>query len=443
MGMFDAPYPGDERTKNSQWRRAAPRGMRSPDHLWGEYWQRFNLFPIPIFNKQDYFRTAMTIAKDAKSKQDFERKFEELNERRLEELRSLLINMFKGTDVIFSFNCIERFVRVLGDYALELKAQAAQAAQAAEAEAEAEAEAVMEKHNHMEENSLQEWEGISIEDETETLIREVTQPPPVNPEDYEPSNEPEEYEYEFQDLTENGTQYFDDVDWGYKPPRTHESKYGSSKPAPDDDTDDSDDDSQDFVDANETVAMEDGLGRPSSILSKSNTSNSAKKRVRFSDEDEDEDEDVSIHEPKRRKLENPLSPTPTSPTAHVPSSIKQVADAGVSRKRSRPDEEEEEEEEDNGYKRQKIENVPQPPSLISPASSTEDGSASHLARGTSEKVPKERASNNGRRKQRLQKSTSQTLHGKSPRNTLNTRSSRRSTSSTLWELDSSGKSRLI
>lgn len=465
MGLFDAPYPGDERTKNSQWCRAAPRGMRSPDHLWGEYWQRFNLFPMPIFDKEDYFRTAMTIAKDAKSKQDFERKFEEVNKRRLEELQSLLRDIFWNTNILYNFNCLERFVRVLGDYALEQKAEAEEAAKAAEAEAAEEAKAVMEKQKYMEENSPQEWGGIFVEDETETLIREISRSPSAEF-DYE--------EYPFVDLRNvDGSQLpYDDIDWGYRSRQKNDTfmatNYGSWKPASDDNTpnsddddsqdfedaketnceplkpalddnthnSDDDDDEQNFEDANETVATEDGLRRPSSVLSKSSSSNSAKKRVRFSGEDED----VSIPEPKRRKLEDPLSPTPTSPTTYVPSSIKQVADASVSRKRSRPDEEE---EEDNGYKRQKTENVPQPPSLISPASSTEDGSASHLAQGTLEKVPKERTSNNGRRKQRIQKSTSQTSRAKPPRNTLNTRSSRRATSSTLWELDSSGKSRLV
>ncbi|KKO99462.1 hypothetical protein THAR02_08441 [Trichoderma harzianum] len=428
MVRFDTPYPGNEKTKHSQWYKAAPR---------------------------------------LQSKQDFEREFEESNKRRLEELQSLLNDMYWDISKNFpsratrmapsdvcTLNCLEHFVRLLGGYVLDRKA-------------DIEAAQTVERQNYTEGNPLQEGGGIFVEDESETLIREIPR---------SPSAEPEYEEYSFED--EEGSQLPYDVDWGYRlgqkndtliatghgswKPASYENTHDSGddgsqdfedvnetnceflKPASDDDTHNSDDDSQDFVDANESVATEDGLRRQSSVLSKSSSSISAKKRVQFGDEDEDEDEDedVGIHEPKRRKLENPLSPTPTSPTAHVPSSIKQLSDARLLRKRLRPDEEEEEEE-DNGYKRQEIENVPRPPSPISPASSTEHESASHPGQGTLEKVPKERASINGRCKQRKQKSTLQISRAKSPQNTLTTRSSRRATSSTLWELDSSGKSRSI
>ncbi|KAL7931851.1 hypothetical protein V8C35DRAFT_308734 [Trichoderma chlorosporum] len=61
------------------------------DLLWGDYWQRFNTIQIPILRKSDYFDNAMEIAKLAHGqKAEFERIFEERNQKRREELlRSL------------------------------------------------------------------------------------------------------------------------------------------------------------------------------------------------------------------------------------------------------------------------------------------------------------------------------------------------------------------
>ncbi|KAL6904325.1 hypothetical protein GGI43DRAFT_317096 [Trichoderma evansii] len=465
MSRFKAPYPGNENTKNTEWSQAAPRGMRSPDHLWGEYWQRFNMFRIPIFDKVEYFRTAVALAKDSKSKEDFERKFEEVNERRLQELQSLLSKMFwnfnnieKGpphraahieTSDARTLRCLEHFIRILNDYVFDQEADTGPT------------KIVVEKQNYTEENSLNEGGEIFVEDETETLIREISRSPSADP-------EYEEYLRTGRVPDEWSSQLNPDVDWTYEFNKEHKSGRVHHRESDtftrtnfdcltstSDDTDphtlNSDDDilsiqqvpsltsndSQDFEEANETTATKDGLRRRSSISSKSGSSNSAKKRVRFSDDDED----VSIHEPKRRKLETTLANAPNSPTPQSSSGIKQASHGGVSRKRSRPDDD----EEDNGYKRQKIESVPRSTSPILHDSCTEDESASRLAQGTSEKVPEEHApeSNNGRRKQQKQKSTLQTSRAKSPQNAPNTRSSRRAKSSTLWELDSSGKSRSI
>lgn len=465
MVRFDAPYPGNEDTKNTEWSQAAHSGMRSPDHLWGEYWQRFNTFRIPIFDKVEYFRIAMAVAKDSTSKEDFERKFEQVNERRLRELQSLLSRMYWNiersstpraahieTSDANTLGCLEHFVRVLNGYVFEQKADMEPT------------KIVVEAHHSTEEYHLQGTEQIFVEDETETLIREISRSPSADPE-YEEylrtGKLPEEDEW--------SSQLPHDIDWSYEFQKEHQAgrkRYEENNTfirtnldtltptsnGAESHTLDSDDDtpsmqqvpslisndSQDLEEENETTATQDGLGRRSSISSKRRSSSSAKKRVRF----DDDDEDISTHEPKRRRLENTIAQTETSPTSRTTrasSPTRPVTDGSVSRKRCRP----EEDEEDNGYKRQKIESLPRPSSPTPITSSTEDGSASHLARGSLEKIPEGQApeSNKGGRKRRKQKSTSPNPRAKSFRNTLNTRSSRRAKSSTLWELDSSGKPR--
>ncbi|KAM0463011.1 hypothetical protein ACHAPV_003136 [Trichoderma viride] len=460
MARFDAPNPTYEAERNAQWSKAAPPGMRSPDHLWGEYWQRFNTFSIPISDSNGYFAIAMTVAKVSKNKADFERRFAEENERRLHELHSVLNDMFWDIPRRSPFlveksdarqlSCLEHFVRVSDGYILARKADTEPA------------KIVVEKQESTAENSLQEKGQIVIEDELETLIGETSRSPSADSDDEEYLR-PERLSHE----DEYFSQFPCDVDWGYKLNEEHKARrvshresdafmrtnFESLMPASDDfasytlNSDDdtpsiqqvpslTSNDSQDLEKGNESLATQDGLRKRSSVSSKSRSLNSAKKRIRF-----DADEDISTHEPKRRKLENTSAHAETSPTRQTTrgSSI-QAANGSASRKRSRSDED----EEDNGFKRQKIESLPRPPSPLSIASSAEDESTDHLARGNSEKVPDKEApeSNNGRPKRRKQKPTSPTSRAKSSRNTLHTRSSRRVKSSTLWELDSSGKPRL-
>lgn len=403
---------------------------------------------------------AVAIAKDSKSKEDFERKFEESNKRRLEEFQSMLGKMYwdirethptraahTATSLAHHLSCLEHFVRLLNGYIFDRKADMESA------------KIVVEKQDDTEENLLRERGQIFVEDETETLIREISRSPSADP-------EYEEYLRTgiLHDENEWSSQLPYDIDWGYrldeeyKARRVHHKEnetfirtnIESLTPASDDaalhalNSDDDtpliqevpsliSNDSQDLKEGNETPAAQDGLRRRSSISSNSRYSTSAKKRVRF----DDDDEDISTHESKRRKLENTLAHTETSPTTRT--SAIQAANGSVSRKRSRADED----EEDNGFKRQKIETLPRPPSPVSIASSMEEDSTNHLAQGSSEKVLEEQAreNNNGGRKRRKQKSTSPTSRAKSSRNTLNTRSLRRGKSSTLWELDSSGKPR--
>lgn len=451
MGRFDAPYPGNEGTKNTQWAEAAHRGMDSPDHLWGEYWQRFNTFRIPLLDKEEYFRTAMAFAKDSKSREDFEQRFEEENKRRLKMLRSMLKNMYwdleenlptrtarNATSDAQDLSCLEHLVRLLNGYISDRKADIESAKTA------------VEKQNHTEENPLQERGLVFIEDETATLIREIGQSPSIDP-------AYEEYRRTGRIPNEWASQPPRDIDWGYEFNKQHQAArerhresdfftrtniesltFASDDAAlhalgSDDDTPSiqqvpslTSNDSQDLEKGNESLATQDELRKRSSVSSKSKSSNSAKKRVRF-----DADEDISTREPKRRRLENTLAhaeTSPISPTTRT-SSI-QAANGSVSRKRSRADKD----EDDNGFKRQKIESLPRPPSSVS---------TDVLAGGGPEKVLDEQdpENNDSGRKRRKQKSKSPTLRATSSRNILNTRSSRRAKPSTLWELDSSGKPR--
>ncbi|KAM0486974.1 hypothetical protein ACHAPX_000241 [Trichoderma viride] len=458
MTRFDAPNPAYEGTRNAQWSDAAPPDMRSPDHLWGEYWQRFNTFSIPISDSVGYFEMAMTIAKASKNKADFEQKFAQENERRLHQLHSVLNDMFweiprrspflvQNSDAR-KFRCLEHFVRVSDGYIL------------ARTDKEP-AKIVVEKQDSARETPLEEKEQIVIQGEPETLIGETSRSLSADADD-------EEY------LSPEGaidddecfSQHPYDIDWCYKLIQEHEPRrmrHGESDTFmrmtfesamrasdnsasytlnSDDDTPSTQEvrsltsnDSQDLEGGDESLATQDGRRRPSSLSSKSRNLDSAKKRVRF-----DDDEDISTHEPKRRKLEDSPTHTETSPTPQTTrASFSQAAPGSASKKRSRSDED----EEDNGFKRQKIETLPRPPSPVPIASSTEDGSTDHLVQTISEKELREQVpqSNNGRHKRRKQKPTPPASRAKSSRTIPNTRSSRRGKSSTRWELDSSGKPR--
>ncbi|UKZ66552.1 uncharacterized protein TrAtP1_007724 [Trichoderma atroviride] len=300
--------------------------------------------------------------------------------------------------------CLDHFVQLLHTYVYQRKSDKKPKT------------IVVEKQGHTKENSRQERGHELMEDETEELIREIIPAPSADPE-YEKS-----LDEEFSSEDEWGTQLPEDIDYGYKLDQEYKMRYGGSNTFAraefessmllsddaashtlnsEDDTPSIQqvpslisNDSQDLKEGNESLATQDELRRRSSISSESQGSNSAKKRVRF-----DDDEDISIHEPKRPKVDNSLAHTETSPTPQATraSSI-QAAHGSASRKRSRSDED----EEDNGYKRQKIESLPRPPSPVPNASFTEDDSANHLAQGSSEKVLEEQVpeSDNGGRKRR-------------------------------------------
>jgi hypothetical protein len=459
MSRYNAPNPLYENARNSQWLEAAPHGMRSPDHLWGKYWQRFNTFEIPIFDRVEYFQTAMDIAKVSKSEQDFERRFEEKNQQRRGLLESVLNDMFWQIKRRAPFDAensdertlgsLENFVAALCGYILDQKKKRDSA------------NIVVEKQASTGETPLQENGQKITEDETDVLIGGKSRSPSADPENEKyssPGKLPDDDDDCYSQLPH-------DVDWGYEFEQEYKARQArhiesntflkevfESLMSTTDDTasymlKSNEDilsieqapslvsnDSQDPEEANE-IMTQDGKRRRSSISSESSI-NSAKKRVRF-----DDDEDISNHEPKRRKLDNALAHSETFSTPQISSSSSaQAVHGSASRKRSRSDED----EVDNGYKRQKIETLPRPSSPISSSNSTRGDSTNHPAQGVSERVLEEQVpeSNNGGRKRRKQKPTSPTSRVKTSRSTLNTRSSRRAEAFALLELDSSGKPRL-
>jgi hypothetical protein len=454
--------------------------MSDPDLLWGEYWERFNTIRIPILGEDEYFNSAIAIVKASKDKEDFERLFEKTNKQRWEKFRSLMVNISREIDRteesfpcqaahLATFNacnnsCLEHFVGLLKGHVLGWEADVV--------ESHAEPEALSDNSDVTKEISRETQKPI--EEETQNPLREETQIP-IEEETQGPIEEDYSYDYPLtgQIPPEWESQHDPERDWTYRTPserKASRERYEENfvfigtyseylAPTADDaapgarDSDDEVpslqqlpslllDDTSISEKEDEGKATQDVLGKHLSSPSKDENSTLTKKRVRF---DDDDDDDIINHEHKRRKLENTTAHTPTSPTSptsHASSSIQQPAGGGVSKKRSRSDDEEEDEEEDNGYKRQKIESLPSPPtSHTSPASSTEDISTSHLPSENPEKNPEEQVPEtiSGERKRRKQSSTSRAPRTKSSRNIPNTRSSRRAKSSTLWELDSSGK----
>lgn len=64
--------------------------MSDPRALWGAYWDRFNMIRIPVFPKDEFFDMAIEVAKEAKSKEDFNKLMGEKNKQQLAELEALL-----------------------------------------------------------------------------------------------------------------------------------------------------------------------------------------------------------------------------------------------------------------------------------------------------------------------------------------------------------------
>lgn len=91
MPPFETPSPPFRSSQLRTWADTVEPRMRNL--LWGDYWQRFNTIQIPIFGESDYFDNAIEVAKLAQGqKAEFERIFEKRNEKRREELLSLLTN---------------------------------------------------------------------------------------------------------------------------------------------------------------------------------------------------------------------------------------------------------------------------------------------------------------------------------------------------------------
>ncbi|RFU78267.1 hypothetical protein TARUN_3965 [Trichoderma arundinaceum] len=465
MPPFKAPWPGNQRTRNHLWAKAAHTGMGDPDRLWGDYWNRFNTIQIPIFDDEEYFETAIAILKASKDEQDFERKFEETNKQRQEVLLSLMSKAAGRAvyhDKVFpckaawntvldvcQTGCFEHFLRLLQGTAFGWEADVV--------DENADHEARSDDNDNVT-NHLSEEMYHSAEEETTSPIQGETQHSmteervPIDDYDYSfTAHIPQEWE----------TQHLDDWDCTYVSPaerKARQDEYtdnivfigtyseykaptseGAAHRAPDfDDEVPSIQQLPPLLSSDTSISEKGDAGRRTrGVLgaqpcSPSDEGDSAlsNKRVRFSDDD------FNGHDFKRRKLETSTAHTST---AHASSSLQQATGGSVTRKRSRPDDD----DEDNGYKRQKIESLPSPPtSHTSSTLSTEDIPTDHPPPGISDKASENQISstNSSRRKRRKQQNTSsRTPRAKSSRNASNTRSLRKAKSPTFWELDSSGK----
>ncbi|KAL6854084.1 hypothetical protein J3F83DRAFT_764555 [Trichoderma novae-zelandiae] len=84
---FEPPYYF-RISQSSKWNKATDE-MQGDELLWRTYWKRFNTVQIPILPQDDFFETALSIAKLAGGRQeDFERIFEERNKKRWAEVLS-------------------------------------------------------------------------------------------------------------------------------------------------------------------------------------------------------------------------------------------------------------------------------------------------------------------------------------------------------------------
>ncbi|KAL7923525.1 hypothetical protein ACQKWADRAFT_52040 [Trichoderma austrokoningii] len=63
------------------WDGYSKSDISHPGVLWRLYWRKFNTIrlEIPIYSRKEFFKTAVGIAKDAKSREEFKQMFEEKN----------------------------------------------------------------------------------------------------------------------------------------------------------------------------------------------------------------------------------------------------------------------------------------------------------------------------------------------------------------------------
>ncbi|UKZ79678.1 hypothetical protein TrVFT333_007438 [Trichoderma virens FT-333] len=96
MAPFQAPKWYTQKTKNDLWSETVPIDMSNvKTQLWGQYWNRFNTFAIPIMDVNKYFETAMAIAKTSRDEKDFERQFDKINKQRQEILLKTMQTLMK------------------------------------------------------------------------------------------------------------------------------------------------------------------------------------------------------------------------------------------------------------------------------------------------------------------------------------------------------------
>ncbi|KAL7803364.1 hypothetical protein V8C44DRAFT_344475 [Trichoderma aethiopicum] len=443
---FEPPNPVHHRYKNSEWRRTAPPDIKHPDFLWEDYWQRFNTMQIPLFDEDEYYETAIAIAKESNDQQDFEEKFERQNREQRKKLLAVMSHAledalanaetFKSNDAWLTAiyasqtGCLQYFVRLL---------EAASSGR----------EAVMVEADAEHEVPRNSYAGEVMNDKTRKPAEEGTRdmvPEAQAHSDYR------DYPYMNGPMPRDwAAQHPDDYEWNYKT----RSEYNRRDETPSDDiiiaapaveyataSNDAAPNSTSrtssvrqplppFPSDGHLVTEDDEKAAekaPASSLGEDGSTALTKKRIRS-------DEDATAQKPKRRKLEHDAAPTPTRQ---------------ASRKRSRSDDD----SEDNGYKRQKMESLPSPPT--SHTSSTELGedtttdeipstSPNNASANNEPRKPSESLETSGadtadvKRKRRKGGSVSRTTHAKASQTPQNCRSLRGSKSSPLWELDSSGK----
>ncbi|PTB66950.1 hypothetical protein BBK36DRAFT_1117021 [Trichoderma citrinoviride] len=447
---FEPPNPVHHKYKNSEWRRTAPHDIKHPDFLWEDYWQRFNTMQIPLFDEDEYYDTAIAIAKESNDRQEFEEKFERKTRQQRKKLLAMLdhalgdalsnAETFKSNDAWLTAiyasqtGCFQYFVRLLE--------AAASGREAVLVDADAEFESPRNSDAGEDMSKKTQNSGMGARDVVPGVQAHADYrgypymdgPMPR----YWAAQHPDDYEWNYKTRSEcNGRDQTPSDDFILTVPAV---EYTTSKPsgtAPDSTSRTSTVQQLPPLSSDGHLVTEDDENATqeasTSLLVDDGSTALTKKRVRS-------DEDATAQKPKRRKLEHDGAPSTRQ----------------ASRKRSRSDED----GEDNGYKRQKIESLPSPPTSHTSSAdfeedtTTDDDPSVNLSdarESTKSGNPSKSLGNpdadtvDGKRQRRKGGSVSHTTRAKASQTSPNRRSSRRGKSSPLWELDSSGKphSRLV
>ncbi|KAL6873024.1 hypothetical protein J3F83DRAFT_731782 [Trichoderma novae-zelandiae] len=443
---FEPPNPVHHKYKNSEWRRTAPHDIKHPDFLWEDYWQRFNTMQIPLFDEDEFYDTAIAIARESNDQREFEERFERKNRQQREKLLAIMnraledalanAETFKSNDAWLTAiyasqtGCLQYFVRLLE------AAASGREAVLVEADVGHEAPRSIDAGENMSEKTRNPWgEARDVVPGAQAHADDRGYPYMNGPMPrYWAAQHPDDYEWNYKTRSEcNGRDQTPSDDFIIAVPAVEYTTSKSDGTAPDSTSRTSSvqqplppvsSDRHLLAEDDEKATQE----APASSLGDDGSTTLAKKRIRS-------DEDATAQEPKRRKLEHDAAPT---------------APRQAPRKRSRSDDD----GEDNGYKRQKIESLPSPPtSHVSSVESGTDRSADETQSVSPSKAPEGDTPNSadtpsgipstnaadGKRKRRKRASVSRTTHTKTCQHSPTSRSLRRGKSSTLWELDSSGK----
>ncbi|KAL7935683.1 hypothetical protein V8C35DRAFT_297923, partial [Trichoderma chlorosporum] len=92
---FRAPSPSHGLT--ALWDQTVTPDMQGHDVLFKLYWERFNTFKIPILHYTHFQSKATNLAKRAKSQEDFERLFQEENDKELRKLLDFIERCYPET----------------------------------------------------------------------------------------------------------------------------------------------------------------------------------------------------------------------------------------------------------------------------------------------------------------------------------------------------------